>query len=67
MQFPGDSDKEPGSVRFGSRRRSHRTAAQSPGQLRLTARPRLQGQSPGPDPRQPDTSSWHFAIRFVTW
>lgn len=51
----GHSNKEPGSVRFGSCSRGHCFAAQSPGQLRLTAHPWIQGQSPGPDPRQPDS------------
>lgn len=65
-QLPGDYDKEPWSVRFGSCRCSHSPAAQSPGQLHLAAHPRLQRQSSGADTRQPDPSSWHYAFRFVT-
>lgn len=57
----GDSDKEPGRVRSGSRRRGRRIAAPRPGQLRPTARPRVQGQSRGADPRQPDPPSWPSA------
>lgn len=60
----GHAYKEPWGVRFGSCGSSHGFAAQSPGQLRLTAHPRVKGQSPGPDPRQPDSSSRQFAARF---
>ena len=63
----GDLNKESGSVRFGSCGRGHGFAAQSSGQLRFTTHPRVQGQSPGPDPRQPDSSSWQFAARFETF
>lgn len=66
MLSVGDSNKEPGCVRFRSCTRGHCFAAQSPSQLRLTAHPWVQGQSPGPDPRQPDSSSWQFAARFGT-
>lgn len=62
----GDSNKEPGSVRFGACSCGQRFAAQSPGQLCLTTHPWIQGQSPGSDTRQPDSSSWQFAPRFVT-
>lgn len=66
MLLVGDSDKEPGGVQFGSCCSSHCFTAQSPGQLCVTAYPWVQGQSPGPDPRQPDSSSWQFATRCGT-
>lgn len=67
LLFPvGHSDKEPRSLRFGSCCGGHRSTAQGSGQHGLTPHPWVQGQSPGPDPRQPDSSSWMLAIRFET-
>lgn len=62
----GDSNKEPGSVWFESCCPGNCFAAQSAGQHCLTAHPWGQGQSPGPDPRQSDSSSRQFATRFGT-
>lgn len=60
----GDSNKELGSVRFGSRSHSLHFAAQSPGQHGAAACTWSQRASPGPDPRQPGSSSWKPATRY---
>lgn len=57
----GDSDQELGGVWVGSCCCCRCFAAQSPGQHCLTSTPWNQGQSPGPDPRQPDSSDWKSA------